>query len=339
MKKNIYTILLLMISLMLLQTSAIKAQSQRKLAQTGLKFLSVSTDARVSGMGNAVTSVFGSSSSMLYNPAGMAEQTTSMDFSFGQTQWIADINYVHATASFIPFGEKYGVFGVSVVSVDYGDFLGTIRSGNDQGYIDIGTYSPSALAIGLSYARKLSDKFAIGGNIKYASQSLIDGGIVGVTDSGYDKEKFDIDVMAFDFGLIYRTGFKSLNLGMSVRNFSEELKYIEEGFQLPLTFRLGVSFNMMDLFDVDKSIHSFLLSVDASTPRDYDEQISIGGEYVFIDTFSLRAGYTTPTDEAGISFGLGVKRKVSGILMSVDYSYLDFGVFDSTHQFGVTIAY
>ena len=55
--------------------------------------------------------------------------------------------------------------------------------------------------------------------------------------------------------MIYKTGFKSLNLGMSIRNFSEEIKYIEEGFQLPLTFRIGASIDALDFMDVDKSTH------------------------------------------------------------------------------------
>lgn len=337
MKKHSFLIILVLMSLIFLP---VNAQEQRKLAQAGMKFLSVSTDARVSGMGTAVTSLFGTSSSLLYNPAGIAEQKKMVDISFGQTKWIADINYTHATATFNPFGDYYGIFGISVVSVDYGDFIGTIRSDNEAGYIDVGNFSPKAMAIGLTYARALSEKFSIGGTVKYVTQNLIDNAIVGnLAGGGYLQEKFKLDAMAFDFGLLYRTGFKSLNIGMSVRNFSQEIKYKAEGFQMPLTFKLGASMDLMDMFDVDKANHSFLFTVDAGTPRDYEEQISVGGEYTFLNTFMLRAGYTTPTDEAGLSLGFGIKKELANILMQVDYSYTKFGIFGDVHQFGVSLAY
>lgn len=340
MKKNIFSIVILVLCISFINTQNTKAQENRKLAQTGLKFLSVSTDARIAGMSNAITSQFGNSSSALYNPAGMAEQKNSIDVSFGQTKWIADISYNHATASFNLFGENYGIFGISLVTVDYGKLKGTIRAGNEAGFIDIGDFSPSAYAIGITYAKALSHQFSIGGNIKYANQNLIDNGIIGyLPDGGYEEKKYDLNTLAFDFGLIYKTGFKSLNIGMSVRNFSQELKYIEEQFQLPLTFKIGASMDLVDLFDIDKSKHSFLLAVDAATPRDYEEQVSFGAEYTFINSFSLRAGYTTPTDESGLALGFGIKQELGGILMKVDYSYTKFGVFGNVHQFGFSVAY
>jgi hypothetical protein len=318
----------------------INAQSRTKLAQTGMKFLAVSTDARSAGMSDAITSVHGSSSAMLYNPAGMANLDRFADISFGQTSWIADINYISATAAFLPFGSDFGVFGISLMAVDYGDFQGTVRASNESGYLDTEIYSPTAMAVGVGYAKSLSEKFAIGGNVKWVKQSLIDKGVVGIGDDGsYIEEKFEESVLAFDFGLIYKTGFKSLNLGMSVRNFSEEIKYIEEGFQLPLTFKIGASFDLMDMIEADKSTHSFLLSVDAINPRDFEEQLAVGGEYTFLEIFSLRAGYQFPTDESGLSAGVGIKKDLVGVLLGVDYSYTDFGLFDNVHRFSVRLGY
>ena len=44
---------------------------RQKLAQTGMKFLSVSTDARISALGDAGTALEGNSALMFYNPAGL----------------------------------------------------------------------------------------------------------------------------------------------------------------------------------------------------------------------------------------------------------------------------
>jgi hypothetical protein len=337
MKK--YTILILTI-LCIMFTITPDIFSQQKLAQTGFKFLSVSTDARVAGMADAVTSLYGSSTSMLYNPAGMADLGRTADVSFGNFDWIADINYTQFTAAFNPFDDYYGIFGVSVISVDYGNFQGTIRADNDAGYLDTQQYSPSALSVGLSYARSLSQKFSIGGSVKYVRQTLIDNGIVALSSNGgYDTEKFEQDAVAFDFGLIYRTGWKSLNIGMSVRNFAAEVTYIEDGFELPLLFKLGASVDAMDIFDIDKSQHSFVVSVDALHPRDFSEQILVGGEYTFLETLSLRAGYISPTDEAGLSLGIGLKQDLQSVFLSVDYAYSEFGIFGNLHRWSVSFAF
>jgi hypothetical protein len=51
--------------------------SQTKLAQTGFNFLSVSSDARASAMGDAVNSFSGFSGALSYNPSSMAKQLDS----------------------------------------------------------------------------------------------------------------------------------------------------------------------------------------------------------------------------------------------------------------------
>ncbi len=51
-----------------------------------------------------------------------------------------------------PFVRNYGVFGFSLMAVDYGEVQETIRADNDQGFIDLGTIRPSAFAVGAGYA-------------------------------------------------------------------------------------------------------------------------------------------------------------------------------------------
>ena len=137
-----------------------------------MKFFNVSLDARSSAFGDAVTSLETNSSAMFYNPAAMARLEGFADISLGSTQFIADINYYNAAVAFAPFDGDYGIIGFSFVSVDYGDFLGTVRANNEQGYLDVGTFSPTAMAFGIGYAKALSEKFSIGGNVKYVRQSL-----------------------------------------------------------------------------------------------------------------------------------------------------------------------
>ena len=79
------------------------ALGQAKLAQTGLNFLSVGTDARATGMGEAFTTIEGSSSSLFYNPAGIAGIKSFVDLSMSQMKWIVDIKYLSGAVAFRPF--------------------------------------------------------------------------------------------------------------------------------------------------------------------------------------------------------------------------------------------
>ncbi len=321
----------------------VKRENQQKLAQTGFKFLSVTTDARAGAMGEAFTSLQSPSAAMFFNPAGMARLEGFAHVSLGQVQWIADINYAFGSAVFNPFDGKFGIFGVTVVSVDYGEFKGTIRANNDQGFEDTGTFSPNAYAIGVGYAKALSDKFSVGGNLKYVKQDLSGdsgGFIVGFNQDGSQrKTTYAANVAAFDFGIIYRTGFKSLDFGMTVRNFSKEIKYVEEGFQLPLTFKIGLSMNAMDLLMPENKNHAVLVSVDAVHPRDYPEQLNIGAEYLFMKTVALRAGYVQPNDEHGFSAGAGLQKAFKKYKFALDYAYTPFGIFDNVNRFTMQFAF
>ncbi len=325
-------------------------EDPEKRAQTGMKFLSFSVDARAAALGDALTAEGqGSAVSMFYNPASMASQSGEVSAVFGQTQWIADINYSGLAVAFQPAGGLYGVFGFSFLSVDYGELIGTIRADNDQGFIETGTFTPSASAIGFGYARALTDRFSVGGNIKFVSESL--GGTVSsvqsdttgfappnpqtyITDITINADN-SVSTYAFDFGILYRTGFRSLTFAMSARNFSQDLTYAEESFELPLTFRIGISMDLMDFTGMDQDLHSFVLAVDTERPRDFSEQIKIGGEYEFMNTLALRGGYIFPSDEQGIALGFGVKR--SGF--AIDYAYTQFGVFDAVNRFSIQASF
>lgn len=312
----------------------------KKLAQTGMKFLSVSTDARTSGFAEAITAVdLGSASAIFYNPAAMASVKQFTSLTIGNVKWIAGINYIHSAIAFSPFEGDYGVFGISFVNVNYGELMGTVVANNAQGYEDVGTFSPKAYAIGIGYAKELSTKFSVGGNIKYIKQDL-GSSVTDIDASGnYVTENNALGAVAFDFGILYKTGFKSLNFGMSVRNFSTELKYIKETFQMPLIFRIGLSMDVLDLLDEDKNTHSFLIAIDASHPRDFSEQIYVGGEYTFMNMFSIRAGFVSPSDEQRFSYGFGVKQDFSGMNLGIDYAYQPFGIFNNVHRFSFNFSF
>lgn len=332
-----------LIAVLALGLSIPAVQAEKKLAQTGMQFLSVGIDARATAMGDAYTTIDAGASSIFYNPACMALFNSTLDFTASQMTWIADINYFAGALAYRPKRGLYGVLGVSFVSVDYGDFLGTTFSRQlEIGYEDTGVFSPSAMAIGVSYANSLTDRFSIGGTVKAVYQDLGSHTVVvdeqmkydDITEDDLTSEKFDMSVAAFDFGTFYRTGFKSLVFGMSVRNFSNEVEYEKESFQLPLTFRIGISADVLDFLPFDLEGQSFIVSIDAAHPRSFPEYISIGGEYNLLDILSLRAGYVGNQDDYGLTAGFGVQKYGVGI----HYSYSPFDVFDDISRISVRLS-
>ena len=288
-----------------------------KLAQTGMKFLSFSPDARAAALGDAVTAKTGGASSLFYNPAGMA-RLEGMNLSAGQANWIAGITY---NAVSVAYASDAGVFGISIMNVDYGEMQGTIRSTNTAGYTDTELFTPTASAIGIGYAIAPTDRFSVGGQIKFVNEKL-GNAYLDADESVSSIESLDMNATAYDFGLMYQMDWKNLMIAMSARNFSESLKYAEEAFELPLTFRMGVSGDLIENLSV-----SFV----NERPRDYFSTTRVGVEYNLMDMLAVRAGYVTPTDEAGINLGVGFQ--VAGF--SVDVAYTDFGVFDPVTRVGV----
>lgn len=324
--------------LMLLFSSQVYGQDKR--AQTSMKYLSVSPSARASGLSNAVTSVNMGAYGAFYNPASMALIKGKYNATAGVVQWITDINHNSASFVYQPAEGKFGVFGLNAISVDYGDILATAYDINDpSGYRDLGTINPTALAFGLSYANAITDQFSVGANFRFSEQNL--GSMaVGLTEGGdYTMQSYSASAGLFDFGILYKTGFKSLNFGMALRNFSTEVKFDNEESEMPLTFKIGVSMDVLDLTNVDKDVHSLLVSIDANRPRDFYEQILLGMEYTFVDRFVIRGGYGVPQGEEEFSIGGGIKQPIGPLMLNVDYAYTKFGVFGQVNRFSAQIGF
>ncbi|MFA6617529.1 MAG: PorV/PorQ family protein [Candidatus Neomarinimicrobiota bacterium] len=322
-----------LVLIILLSVSSVFASDYKKIAQTGFQFLSVKSDARANGMAGALNSVECGSSAIYFNPATMGFMENKIDLTASYNTWIADIQH-NAFSGAMQIGDgRYGTVAFSLANVNYGEIEATEFWGNDAGYIETGIISPTAIQVGLGYATALSTKFAVGGQVKWTAQDL---GVSNVLvrnlqdgTSSIKTRRYLQTALAFDFGTYFITGWKSFVFGMSVRNFSGEVMYEEESFQLPLTFTMGVSMDLMDLLNESDPSHSVLLSIDASHPRSYPEYIDLGLEYKFQNIFFARVGYMGNRDERGLTFGTGVS--VAGIVF--DYSYTPFGIFNNSQSF------
>jgi hypothetical protein len=322
-----------------LQTSLSHAQ-QVKLAQTGFNFLNISSDARAGALGDAVNALSGYSGALSHNPATMTEMPTLLNTTFSMNNWIADIKYTYVSAIITPFSGEYGVVGLSFQHVDYGEVLGTMVWNNDKGYIDTEPMKPSALAFGIGYAKQISNQFGVGGHVRFAYQNLGKSVSPDLSNTLITKNNF-AHAVSYDFGTIFKTGIKSIAFGMSIRNFSQEVKFEEESFQLPLLFTIGISANVFDFMNVPGPEQSLNLLVDVTHPRAHPEQIKIGAEYQFMKMISLRGGYVGGDTEDGITFGFGISSAGLGLKFAdftLDYSNTPYGVFNNVQRFTLSFS-
>lgn len=322
---------ILIINIVVLLTAIPSHAVIKKLAQTGLQFLKVDVGARAAAMGGSYTMVGDDATAMFYNPAGLGKTASRYEVFAAQTQWIADIKYSAAAAAISL--QNLGSFGLSVITSDYGQVIGTRVAATEKGFEETGDLDVGALAIGLTYARQLTDRFTVGGQLKYCFQRL-GTNIYNVGGIEYENK---VAGLAYDFGTIFYPGFKSMRIGMSVRNFSPQFKYRQESFQLPLTFLIGVAMDVMDF--MGEHDNPLLIAIDAIHPRDYSERIHMGAEYTLMNMISLRAGYKFNYDEESFSGGVGFNYGVGGLKVKLDYSYSMMDVFDAVNRISFGIAF
>ena len=331
--KRLLKIVMLSVLILTLVISLPSYGAMKKLAQVGFKGLIMPVGAREAGMGNAVVSTPMGANSVFWNPAAITEISGDRSIAFNYMNWIADIKHKAGAAVFSL--ENIGHIGFSVMMLDYGNIMSTRLADNEEGFIETGEFSPGEIAIGLVYARKMTDKFSFGGHLKYARQDLGAGLEGQSTDEAYSVP-FNKAAVVFDFGTLYYTGIRDLRIAMSFQNFSKELKYQAEEFPLPLMFRVGIAMDILSLVQ-EESPNSLTLAVDFQHPRDFSERIHLGAEYMYSDpmirdigisSIGIRGGYKFGYDEESWTMGFGL----TGLGMKIDYAIQEFGLFGNVNS-------
>lgn len=325
---------LLIIMVMLIITTS-PALALEKVGTTSFQFLKVMSDARATAMGDAYVAVSSSSDAVFWNP-GALTKVEKFDFTFSQMDYFLDV--VHYAFSGAYSLGSLGTIGVQGAYADIGE-IGVTRVENllvgEEEYIPgiTGeTIHPYAMVIGLSYAKKLTDKFSFGLTAKYIREDMD-------FNSSYMKNGKNVALssIAFDLGLVYDTGFRSLQLAAAVRHFGPEVSYVNKGYPMPQTFDIGVAGYLMgpgENFGIQSEKQTLLFSADLIQPRDYDQQYHLGLEYGLYNMLFLRAGYKINYDVENFTAGFGLNYSN----YRIDYSFANFGEFlDSVHRFSIGI--
>ena len=304
-----------------------------KTGTTGWQFLKVNTDARTAAVGGIQSVIsHGDASSLFSNPASIAD-VKNLSLATSQLTWLADTQFL--SAGIVKNMGAIGTLGVSYVYFDYGTMERTFYTEDELGVyqptLNQGEFSGSDLAIGLSYARNVTDRLQVGGTFRYLSETLDDGNDVSASQ------------WAIDVGTIYYTGIKTLRVAMLSRNFGPDVEFVEyeeeigtpaAHIPMPMSFTLGAA---IDFLEGQESPHLLTVATEFIHPNDGPEKLSVGGEYTFMNLFSLRGGYRYNYDEAGLTLGGGLNLRTASFKLNINYAYIDLGRLDNKNLFSLVI--
>jgi len=317
----------------------------KKTGLTGAAFLKVGVGARAVAMGSAATSLFADVNQMFWNPAGIVLSNNQWQATFTYNRWIADLTHnagaiAHDFGDFGTLGIGFVTLGVSGITADRdavpGFLLNTFKPYDT---VTASTYDYLDLAVQVTYARNFTDKLSLGATVKFIRQGIDD-----VSASSY----------AFDFGSLYKIGFRNATIGARINNLGRDLKFYDIGSPLPLVFSVGGSIDLVQA----EQYHLSLLA-DATKPQDADQLVFAGGEFSFTDKLAFRGGYKfnysgvkdskrnefdqrkieARRTEEGFSAGAGIKVPMGDNRLMLDYAFTEFGILDTTHRFSLNLTF
>ncbi|ARA92515.1 MAG: hypothetical protein D6685_13995 [Bacteroidetes bacterium] len=284
-----YSLAVVLVGLLGVGPSA--AQQFNNVGQSAANFLKIPVGPRASALGGAYTAVVNDATATYWNVAGMMG-VPNHEVTLTTNMWLLDLRHDFVSGVF-----SVGVnnrIGLSISYLNYGDDL--IETTPEQPRGTGLTFSAYDVAIGLGYARQLTDRFAVGGQAKYVRESIYKSSASG---------------MAFDLGLLYTSDWNNLRIGAAISNFGPDLQmtgdnlrfqsdpYPETGqnpddvpvfletepFSLPIQFQVGAS-----ITPYRGEAAAVTAMLDVRDSRDFNQEVRLGGEVAIFNTLFLRGG-------------------------------------------------
>lgn len=326
-------------------SGVVSAQRVSKTGTTAASFLEIGVGATAGAIGGAFVSVANNASALYWNASGIANITQN-EALVVHTNWIAQTSFDYA-AVVLPLG-NFGNLGFSFTSLSMEDMkVRTVEQPEGTGEY----FSAGDIAVGMSYARNLTDRFSIGFTAKFIQQRIW---------------HMSANAVAFDAGTLFRTDlFGGMVIGASISNFGTPMQlagrdnrqYISvdvtklgsndkipsdiemDTWDLPLNFQIGVSTKAINTQD-----YKLMIALDAIHPNNDYESMNIGTEFSYKDFLFIRGGFQSlflKDSEGGLTLGIGVNSKMlfSNATVSVDYAYRNFGRLDNVHTFSVDLKF
>ena len=313
---------LFIVMIAMLFVSLTNGYAVSKAGTSAAQFLKIGVGPRATALGGTFTGLANDVTALYWNPAGAAWLNKSQ-FLATHTEWFADINHEFAGVV-VPFGGASAV-GLSFTSLNIPEMeQTTIQEPDGTGIF----FDVQDIALGLTYSRRLTERFSFGITGKYIQQKLFNE---------------SANTFAVDLGGMLHTGFKGMRLGIMMSNFGGKLQLSgrdlivrsndasanlnTESWPLPISFRIGLAMDLMGLKEglVLRESQRLTLLVDGYNVNDAPESMGIGLEYSWNENFFLRSGYRINHDMESFSAGMGVLFPVQSWMIQADYGLSNMG--------------
>jgi hypothetical protein len=329
------------------------AQENSRVGTCAAQFLKVGVGARAAALGESGTATPGIAG-LYWNPAAVAAVDRFSAF-FSYSSMYAGLSHNFLGLAY-PLGAGSTV-GVGITYMTSDDIEITTVD------MPLGTgafYSLNNYAVGLTFARHMTDRLSLGITAKFIQEGIY-------------REK--ARTIAADLGSLLDTGLLGMKLAMSLSNFGGNMRlsgpdlrvshtrwpeytgnptrYADlstEVWPLPMIFRMGISSSLVGVDGQLAKSESNQVTVyaDATDTNDSLLRSNFGVEYVWNNIVALRGGYrgvVLAHDEhdtyntSSYAAGVGFHYAVAGLDLTLDYAYTDYQILGNTQQLSVTLKF
>lgn len=348
---------IILLTLLLFAAQLTFSQNNIRVVTTAVPFLSIAPDARAAALGDQGVATSSDAFANHWNPAKYAFIGNDTGAAISYTPYLsklvndiflADVTYYRAIddRSAWAVGLRYFSLGEIQIGETPADFINPLIE------------RPNEYVFDASYALKLSDKFSMAiqgsfltSDLKLRSSTTNDSTSASTVAVGISGFYQSYEVPYSNFSGMWRAGFNISNMG-------PKLKYEDEGQSdfLPTNLKLGGGFDF--IFDSynklavsleinkllvpspsvlgtngsysqpdDVGVLSGIFKSFGDAPDGFSEELkeftwSLGAEFMYDESFALRAGYFNENELKGarkfFTLGAGFKYNV----IDVDLSYL-----------------
>ncbi len=313
-----------------------------KVGTTAANFLQLRVGARAIAMGGSFVGLANDVSALYWNPAGITDLPGVQAF-YQNSRLYAGLKHQSFGLSYALDGQNY--LGFLVNYLDMGKMEQTTLEspeGTNQ------TFDAASMAIGLTFARQLTNRVSFGITAKYIQER-----IWLEYARGY----------AFDIATMYNIREKGIRIGMNLSNMGPDmgigqaphLKFYKrkpddypgspqpeaqlstKTFPLPLAFSMGVGIDWLGQTALRHSEENRITTAVSITDG-YDSpfRMNLGLEYAWHEVLAFRAGYYLNYDTENYSLGFGLNiYKYARINLQIDYAWMNYGDLGSINAYGL----
>jgi hypothetical protein len=335
--------------LLMILAGIAEAQTSDRAGSVGALFLKLGMSPRAAALGNTYMGISDDVTGIFLNPVSIAE-LQGTHFFISELEYLVDMRAIAGAVSFALPENIGGRLAIHYTGFLSGDMTMTTEQDID-GILTDRNFSWNEMAIGATYARVFTDRFAVGLGAKFVRTDVAD---------------YYSQTVAFDIGTMYKTGWRNLRLGMSVTNFGPDMKFKGEynntytsgiwtstvseeygWYPLPICLQVGIA----DDYYFAEDQFRITGAIDYSHPNDLAERVHLGAEFAYDEMFFVRGGFFMDMDKSDIEdpvdpgdealdrfmefrFGAGIR--ISNVM--VDYAWQDIEALGSVHRFAVGFA-